>query len=168
MEFPVFFIFVLFFVALLIVTIVVYLQIYKSNINKALNAETKPSAMAPPYKVALVLTIIVVAIVFAVGMLFSYAKGYSAAKDDSPGIDIHSFYAEVKEIDENTITVEGISLNDEEYRGEFKYWVHESVIIVWKNEPINLSDIEQGDLVCVTLVTGGGDITDIFKIQLLN
>lgn len=168
MGFPVFFIFALLFVALLIVTLVVYLQVYKRHINRVLNAETKSSTMAPPYKVALVLTITVLII----GVLASYLVGYKVAYDrfENTNItfDVHSFYAEAKEIRENTIVVDGISLNDEKYRGEFKYEIYEGVSIVWMDEPISLLDIEPGDLVCVTLVTGGGDITDIFKIQLLN
>ena len=168
MVFPVFIVFALFFVVLLIITLVVYLQVYKSHINKALNAESKPAAMTPPYKVAIVLTIIALVI----SVLFSYLAGYKAAYDrfENANItfDVHSFYAEVKEIDKNTIIVDGISLNDRTYQGEFKYKIYEGVNIVWKDKSISLLDIKPGDLVCITLVTGGGDITDIFKIQLLN
>ncbi len=167
MGFPIFIIAGLFFVVLLIIALVVYFQIYKSHINKALNAKTKFSAMTPPYKVVVTLTMIALMI----GIFISYLAGYKVANDRfvtaSMTFDVHSFYAQVKEIDENTITVDGISLNDAKYRGEFKYELYEDVGILWNDEPISLSDIKSGDFVCITLVTGGGNITDIFKIQLL-
>ena len=167
MGFPVFFVFAFFFVALLIATLVIYLQIYKSHINKALHSEEKPAVIAPPYKVAIVLTIIVLMI----GIFSSYLVGYKVANDRfmtaSMTFDVHSFYAKVKEIDQNTITVDGISINDEKDQGEFKYEVYEGVGILWKEEPICLLDIAPGDFVCITLVTGGGGITELFKIQLL-
>lgn len=167
MGFPIFFIFAFFFAALLIGTIIVYLQVYKSHINRALHHEKKPSTMAPPYKVALVLTIAVL----TVGVFVSFLAGFKVANDRfmtaSMTFDVHSFYAEVKEVDKNTITVDGIALNEEKYRGEFQYEVYDSVGILWKDEPIGLSELEPGDLVCVTLVTGGGDVTELFKIQLL-
>lgn len=168
MGFPIFFIFAFFFAALLIATLVVYVQVYKIHINKALKAETKSSIMAPPYKVALVLTIAVLTI----GVFVSFLAGYKVANDRfvtaSITFDVHSFYAKVKEIDKNTITVDGIAINEEKYRGELKYEVYEGVGILWKDNPIGLLDIEPGDLVCVTLVTGGGDVTELFKIQLLS
>jgi len=82
--------------------------------------------------------------------------------------DIQSFYAEVKEVGDNTILVKGISLNDESYRGEFRYNVWEATRLEWRNTPISLSDLDEGDLVSITLVTDLGGITYIFKIQLLD
>lgn len=37
----------------------------------------------------------------------------------------------------------------------------------WRNTPISLSNLKEGDLVSITLITDHGGITDIFKIQLL-
>ncbi|HMM06907.1 MAG TPA: hypothetical protein PKD52_09595 [Clostridiales bacterium] len=82
--------------------------------------------------------------------------------------DIQTFYAEVKDVGDNTILVEGISLNDESYRGEFRYDVWEATKLEWRNSPISLSDLDEGDLVSITLITDRGGITDIFKIQLLD
>lgn len=171
MGFPIFFLVVLAVAALLIVTVAVYFQVYKRNINKTLetNASTHVP-MTPPYKVAIVLTIAVL----IVGILISYFSGYKAGYDSyekrvkTSAFDIQTFYAEVKEVGDNTILVEGISLNDESHRGEFRYDVWEETKLEWHNTPISLSDLDEGDLVSITLITGGGGITDIFKIQLLD
>ncbi len=171
MGFPSFFLIVLAVVALLVTTVVVYFEVYKRNINKALetNANTH-GPMTPPYKVAIVLTIVVL----IVGLLISYFVGYKVAYDKyeeslshTSTFDIQTFYAEVKEVGDNTILVEGISLNDESYQGEFRYDVSEGTKLELRNTPISLSDLVEGDLVSIILVTDRGGITDIFKIQLV-
>lgn len=171
MVFPIFFLIVLAVTVLLIATSAVYLKVYKRNINKALktNANTH-NPMAPPYKVAIVLTIAVL----IVGLLISYFMGYKVAYDkyeeslSRMTFDIQTFYAEVKEVSDNTVLVEGISLNDENYQGEFKYNITEGTKLERGNTSISLSDLDEGDLVSVILITDSSGITDIFKIQLLD
>ena len=82
-------------------------------------------------------------------------------------MDIYTFYAQVQEIAPNSISVEGLSLNEEPYRGVIQYDIWAETSIVRGSEVIQLSDLKQGDIVAITLVTGGGNITDIFKIQVL-
>ena len=60
------------------------------------------------------------------------------------------------------ISVEKLSLNE---RDIVRYDVQAETSVVLGNEVSNLSDLEQGDVVAIILVTGAGDITDI-KIQL--
>lgn len=74
----------------------------------------------------------------------------------------------MKEVSGNALIVEGISLNDENYRGEFKYDVVKGTKLEWHNTPISLSDLDEGDLISITLVTDRGGVTDVFKIQLLD
>ena len=172
MGFPIFFLIVLAVAALLIATVAVYLIVYKRNINKALetNANTH-NRMTPPYKVAIVLT----NAVLIVGLLISYFVGYKVAYDkyeeslsQTLTFDIQTFYAEVKEVSDNTVLVEGISLNDENYQGEFKYDITEGTKLEWGNTSISLSDLDEGDLISIILLTDSSGITDIFKIQLLD
>ncbi len=152
---------ILFVAALLFITLAVYLHIYKKKINWVLSTGESGAKMPAPYKVAIVLTVALL----LVGIVSSYFIGYKVAYDHfedsawqlSPS-DIQTFYAEVKEIETNSITVEGIALNEEQYRGVFQY-------DVW-NDEINLSDLEQGDMIAITLLTAA-DTTNIFKIQLL-
>lgn len=172
MRFPIFFLIVLAVVALLIATVAVYFQAYKRNINKALETNARTRApMTPPYKIAIVLTIVVL----IVGILTSYFVGYKVAYDNyeesssqTSAFDVQTFYAEVKEISNNTLLVKGISLNDKNYRGEFRYNVLEGTKLEWHNTPIKLSDLVKGDLISITLVTDRGGVTNVFKIQLLN
>ncbi len=172
MGFPIYFLIVLAVAALLVAAVAVYFQLYKRSINKAL--EKNPGThvpMTPPHKVAMMLTIAVL----IVGIFISYFAGYKTAYDkyeedlsQTSTFDIQTYYAEVKDVGDNTILVEGISLNDESYRGEFRYDVWESTKLEWRNTSIILSDLDEGDLVSITLITDRSGITDLFKIQLLN
>ncbi|NEU32108.1 hypothetical protein GN156_15235 [bacterium LRH843] len=173
MGFPIYF-FALFVILIIFVaTVVVYFQVYKRHINKALDStDVKRTSMVPPNRVAIVMTTI---IVLLIGILISYFVGYvNAYKDYEEELwslsasDIQTFYAEVKEVGENSILVEGISLNDENYRGEFQYDVWGEVSIYRQDAVIQLSDLSEGDLISITLVTDRTGFTDIFKIQLLS
>lgn len=171
MIFPIFFFLLFAILIILIANVVVYFKVYKRHINKALGAtEGKRTLMVPPNKVAIVMTIVVLLI----GILISYYTGYfNAYKDYEEDLwvlstsDIQTFYAEVKEVGENSILVEGISINDKNYQGEFQYDIWKEVSIYQQEAAIQLSDLSEGDLVSITLLTDRTDITNIFKIQLL-
>lgn len=171
MIISIFFIFILFLFILLLSTVFIYLQIYKRKINKTLNTTEKTSKMPSPYQFAIVLTIIILSI----GMVASYFIGYKVAYDrfensarQLSASDIQTFYANIQSIDENTLTVNGISLNEEAYRGTFEYNVTQATVILYKEKTITFSDLKSGDFVAITLITAGGDVVDIYKIQLLS
>ncbi len=171
MGFPVFFIIVLFVVLLLVATLAVYLHIYKVRINKALNSNGSSAALPSPYKVAVILTIAAL----LVGIFASYFCGYKVAYDrleenaaSLTPFDIQTFYAEITEVGETTITVEGVSINEEKYQGTFQYDVYAETSIIYNDELLTLSDLKPGDMVSITFLTASGGITDIFKIQLIS
>lgn len=171
MGFPIYFLALFAILFIVVAAVTVYFQVYKRHINKSLEAtEGRHTSMVPPYKVAIVMTIILLLI----GILISYFAGYiNAYKDyeDNAWVlsatDIQTFYAEVKEVGENSILVDGNSINDENYRGEFQYDIWEGVSIYRQDAAIRLSDLSEGDLISITLLTDRTGITDIFKIQLL-
>ncbi len=172
MGFPIYFLALFAILIILVATVSVYLQVYKRHINKALGAtEGKRTSMVPPYKVAIVMTIIVLLISILISYFAGYVNAYKDYKEDvwvMSASDIQAFYAEVKEVGENSLLVEGISLNDENYRGEFQYDIWGEVSIYRQETVIPLSDLSEGDLISITLVTDRAGFTDIFKIQLLD
>jgi heme/copper-type cytochrome/quinol oxidase subunit 2 len=172
MVFPIYFLALLVILIILVATIIVYFQVYKRHINRALGAtDGKRTSMVPPYRVAIVMTIIVLLIGILISYFAGYANAYKDYEDDAwvmSHSDIQTFYAEVKEIGDNSLLVEGISLNDENYRGEFQYDVWGEVSIYRQDTLIQLSDLSEGNLISITLVTDRTGITNIFKIQLLS
>ena len=171
MEFPAFLTVILGAVVCLAVVLAVYLCVYKRRINRALATGERGARMPAPYQVAAVLTVVLL----TAGIVVSYFAGYKTACDRmetgaavlSPE-DLSTFYAEVEEVAPNAITVTGIALNEAAYRGTIRYEVWGETQVMSGTEAMALSDLERGDLVAITLVTGAGGITDVFKIQLLS
>lgn len=172
--FPAFLVITIFVIIVPVVIIAVYLQVYKRHINKALNNNEHRTQMASPHKVIIVSTIVVL----FVGIIVSLFVGYKTAQDyyersidEFSAIDLETYYAEVKEVSENTLTVKGLSINEEKYQGEFQYEIWGEVSVVKDGNLIALSDLEQGDIVSIILVAGEGHIkgiTDVFKITFVS
>ncbi len=144
-----------------------YYFIYKTKSSEDSNgADERKKSMPAPSRVAAVLTIIFLLV--AVIISFFIKQGISNPKTPEGQIDADAFYAEVKEVGDNTVTVTGIPLNDESYRGEFTYELYDGIPLEWHGQPISLSDLDEGDLVSVILLTDIGGTEDVFKIKLLD
>ncbi len=172
MDFPIFLVIILAAVVLLIVTLAVYVRLYKRNMGKTLdNSAGTHASIIPLNKAAIVLTIVFLIIVISISYFTGYKVAYDTYEENlsqTSTFDIQTYFAEVKEISGNALLVEGISINDEDYRGEFRYDVLEETKLEWHDNPISLSDIDEGDLVSITLVVDQTGVEDIFKIQLLD
>ena len=171
--FPAFLIITIFVIIIPIAIIAVYLQIYKRHINHALNNGEHRTQMASPHKVIIISTIVVLFIGVFASLFVGYKTAqnyYEASIDEFSATDLETYYAEVKEVNDGTLTVKGLSINEEKYQGEFQYEIWGEVTIVQGSEIITLSDLEQGDIVSIILITGEGHvkgITDAFKITLI-
>ena len=131
--FPVFLLIAIFVVIIPFFIIAVYLQIYKRHVNNVLNNSEYHGRMASPHKVVIVSTIIVLFIGIMVSLFVGYKIAqnyYEGTMDQFSATDLETYYAEVKEIGENSITVEGISLNEKKYQGEFQYEIGGEVSII--------------------------------------
>lgn len=165
--FPLFLIFVVGLLVILSSGCVLYLHFYKRRINKALNGSTNKT-MPAPFNVAIVLLIAFLIFMVFISFVGGFGLGYRSLDSKEDGqIDVTAFYAEIISIDESNITVDGISLNEENYRGEFIFQLHESVIVEWNGEQIMLDTLKKGDLIVIVLIRDVVGIEDIFKIQLL-
>lgn len=171
--FPAFLVITIFVIIIPVVIVAVYLQIYKRHINNALNNNEHRNQMASPHKVIIVSTIVVLFIGTIVSLFIGYKtaqKYYEGSIEQFSATDLETYYAEVTEVGESTITVKGLTINEEKYQGEFQYEIWGEVSIVQGNEIISISDLKQGDLVSIILISGEGHvkgITDVFKITLI-
>lgn len=168
--FPVFFIIILFVIALPAVITMIYLQVYKRYVNKAFHSDKAHSTMVPPYKIVIILTVVILFFGVFVSLFVGYKIGnaqFEKNVEEWSAFDFQSFYAEVAKVSEHTIVFNGISLNEEQYRGQFQYEVWGETNIVWQYQPIALSDLEPGDLISVILTTDKNAVTELFKIQLI-
>ena len=168
--FPAFLIIVAFVVALPAVITMIYLQVYKNYVNRVFNSNKAHSTMVPPYKIVIILTVVVLFFGVLLSLFVGYKIGnyeYEKNLEEWSAFDLQTFYAEVLEVGEHTITFNGISLNEERYRGEFQYEVWGETSIAHGDQPIALADLGPGDLISVILTTDKNAATDLFKIQLI-
>lgn len=124
----------------------------------------------------ILISIIAVASFTALG----YYAGYQTAKRSMPEpssvlswMETTTFYAEIKAVNDSNFLVEGLSINDINYRGEFWCYVEENTLLLWRGTELEFSDFEVGDLVSITfsgvvLEIYPGIPTNILSIQLLD
>ena len=86
--------------------------------------------MRKEFKIILVILIVVISLVlgYFIGYKRAYDKIESASQNISYNNTQQTFYAEIKEINNNNVfLVEGLSVNDINYRGEFTFSVIEEI-----------------------------------------
>ena len=122
-------------------------------------------------------TIIAVIVLVSVAVGF-YFVGYKTAYDrieESPGSSSipQTFYATITEINGNNFTVEGLDINDINYRGAFTFSVIAETELVWRVTEMQVDEFDIGDIISVSF-TGlvqesyPGHILDVVRVQLLD
>lgn len=83
-----------------------------------------------------------------------------------------TFYATIAEINGDSFLVQGLEVNDINYRGRFHFVVNDSTKLEWRGTEILKSDLKVGSRISVTFVgpikeTDPAGIEEVRKIQLL-
>lgn len=87
--------------------------------------------------------------------------------------EVDTFYASILEIEEGRLLVEGLSVNDINYRGQFRFTVGENTNLEWRSTPMTLSDLKVGATISITYTgsvkeSSPAIIDNVLKIQLLD
>lgn len=86
--------------------------------------------------------------------------------------ETQTFYATIREIRGNNWLVEGLSVNDINFRSQFSLSISEETQLVWRGTDKEPSDFAEGDTISVTFAgavqeTYPAGIPHVVKIQLL-
>lgn len=128
-------------------------------------------------EVKIILVIFIILISLVIGYFIGYKRAYdkieSASQTISSTTNQQTFYAKINEINDNNILVQGLSINDINYRGEFIFSIIEETELVWRGTEIKLYDLDIGDNISITfngeiLDSYPAQIKDVTKIQLLD
>ena len=162
--------------ALLAVVSACYLLAYRRNANRALDTRKKGRSMAPPFKVIMASTVIIlIAAVF-----ISYLAGYKTAYDRMEGGEDawgQTFYGEITGIEATNVggslEVRGLQVNDINFRGDFTMDVYPETVLEWRHTRIEFSDLREGDTVSITftgpvLESYPAVLQDVVRVQLLD
>ena len=108
--------------------------------------------MRKEIKIVIFLLLIILAI--GVGYFIGYKSAYDRIENATPNITPETFYAEIKEMKENWFQVEGLSINDINYRGKFEFSVDGETELEWRGTAIEVSDFDIGDTISITYFGG--------------
>ena len=113
-------------------------------------------------------------IVVAIGFYFI---GYKAAYDRFEGMERSSleqtFYAAITNIDGSNFEVQGLAVNDINYRGAFTFTVSAETKMEWRGTELSVADFNTGDTISIMYSgeiqeTYPAYIVDVVMIQLLD
>lgn len=98
---------------------------------------------------------------------------YEQFEDTVSDTNSQTFYAEIKNINGSNLLVDGLEINDINYRGEFFLKVTEQTKLEERNTAIDFSDLDEGDNISITFEgeiqeTYPARINDVVRIQLLD
>ena len=103
-----------------------------------------------------------------------YKTAYDRVEENSGTVDIpQTFYAEITDISDELFTVDGLDINDINYRGAFTFSVYEETSLVWRGTEMQIEEFDVGDIISVSFVgyvqeSYPGHILDVVQVQLLD
>lgn len=125
-------------------------------------------------KIGKLILLAIYSIVIA-GMFFfiGYQTSYKYMEHSASEFVSQTFYANISDIQDHTITVTGMEVNDINFRGKFCFVITEATKITWRYTELSMDDLEIGDSISITftgevLAIDPGIIQNVDLIQLLD
>ncbi|OUO29362.1 DUF3221 domain-containing protein [Lachnoclostridium sp. An298] len=111
----------------------------------------------------------VAGIFFVIG----YKTAYDRIEAATTTLESQTFYASISDIRDSTLSVQGMDVNDINFRGDFVLNIVEETKIVWRYTELSFEDLDVGDKIAVTfsgdvLESSPAQITQVEQIQLLD
>lgn len=108
------------------------------------------------------------------GAAVCFFAGYQTARlGMEPCPFAQTFYASITDIQGSALTVEGLAVNDINFRGRFHFQVEEDTELLWRYEALPLSDLDPGDRISITFTgpvaeSDPAGLSAVVRIQLLD
>ena len=125
------------------------------------------------HRIPLILTLVLILLALAVGLSCGYRWGASAAAETTAEEPSQTFYATIAEVQDSSLLVTGLEVNDINHRGDFSVPIGEGTRITWRYEAMDFSELKPGQTVSITYCGGVQEtdpagLTDVTWIQLLD
>ena len=124
-------------------------------------------------KTIILMSVILLVLSFAGGLLTGrYLEQKKSGQQDEP-MNMTVFYAEVEIVDESSLLVSGLDINDINFRGRFYLSVDQQTPVLWRYTDISLEDLSPGAVVSVAftgsvLESEPAQIREVLSITLLD
>ncbi len=113
--------------------------------------------------------------IFSIGFYYiGYNVAYDRAENVYSDMQTETFYAEITAIEDTRFSVDGISVNDINYRGAFNFSIAEAETeLEWRSTPMTIDEFDEGDLIAITFTgliaeSDPANIEKVVRIQLLD
>lgn len=112
-------------------------------------------------------------VLVAVGSYFlGYKIAYDRLEEGAGDALPQTFYATITERDDDFFAVEGLSVNDINFRGEFTFTITPDTSLIWRGETLPAEELQVGDRVAVTFDGTVQEVypavlTGVLQVQLL-
>ncbi len=111
-------------------------------------------------------------LVLLLSLLLAVLASYSLGRKSIKPMPQDTFYASVEQIYDSWLRVQGLEINDINKRWKFDLFLDEDTEILWRNVPITISDLKEGDLISITYTgliaeTSPAQISQVLRIQAL-
>lgn len=93
------------------------------------------------------------------GFLLGKHVGKPAETIRYDATDCVTIFAEIQEIHDNTLLVDGLDMNDVNGQGDFSVTVTPDVPLTWNNTAIKFDDLQIGDIVSITYT---GEVLEVY------
>ena len=118
-------------------------------------------------------TAVLMIFIAAGAYLIGYKTAYDRMERAAASYETETFYAAITDISNSSITVQGMEINDINFRGRFTCPVMEETSYLWRGTRISAKDLEEGDNISITFTglvqeTSPAGIQEVLKVQLLD
>ena len=103
---------------------------------------------------AVYILLIVLCAVMVAGIFFviGYKTAYDRIEAATTTLESQTFYASISDIRDSTLSVQGMDVNDINFRGDFVLNIVEETKIVWRYTELSFEDLDVGDKIAVTFL----------------
>lgn len=123
-----------------------------------------------------IMVVICAVVIATISFLMGFIVGKSEQKKSNTSSALtggQTFYATIKENNSGLFWVEGLPVNDINFRGEFRFTVSDDTKLEWRYEDIAVNELCIGNNISITFTgdiqeTYPAVIMDVTKIQLLD
>ena len=95
-------------------------------------------------------TAVLMIFIAAGAYLIGYKTAYDRMERAAVNYETETFYAAITDITDSSITVQGMEINDINFRGRFTFPVMEETSYLWRGTRISAKDLEEGDNISIT------------------
>jgi hypothetical protein len=104
-------------------------------------------------------------LIAGVFFFFGYQTAENRMENAGSALNTQTFYATISEVDDYSLIVKGLEVNDINFRGDFVLSLSEETVLLWRGTDISVNELNTGDRIAVTF---SGEVLESYPAQIKN